>query len=128
MLNPRSLFLLGNKRSGTSHLVRLLNLHPAVFVAHESDVIWILYQMANGLLFHCYPWDGPRGMEATLKQCADLLDCEAVTSRPMTTIPELFNRILLRVMEQGSAVQQRYVKGELGWIGDKKPVQHADPD
>src|SRR5690349_3517914 len=91
-----------------SHLVRLLNLHPAVFVAHESDVIWILYQMANGLLFHCYPWDGPRGMEATLKQCADLLDCEAVTSRPMTTIPELFNRILLRVMEQGSAVQQLF--------------------
>ena len=38
----RPLFLVGNKRSGTSHLVRLLNLHPQVFVSHESDIVWAL--------------------------------------------------------------------------------------
>lgn len=128
MAAPKQLFLVGNKRSGTSHLVRLLNSHPSVFVAHEADVVWILYQMARGLPCRCYPWDGPVGMEATLKACADLLDREAVTRRAATAIPELFDRILARLMEQGSDVQQPRPKERLAWIGDKKPVQQADPD
>ena len=40
----RPLFIIGNKRSGTSQLVRILNLHPEIFIAHESDIIWILHQ------------------------------------------------------------------------------------
>lgn len=89
MADPKPLFLVGNKRSGTSHLVRLLNVHPSVFVAHEADVVWILYQIAQGAPYQCYPWDGPVGMEATLKACADLLDREAATHRMATAIPEL---------------------------------------
>jgi len=128
MADPKPLFLVGNKRSGTSHLVRLLNVHPSVFVAHEADVIWILYQMARGDPFRCYPWDGPVGMEATLKVCADLLDQEAMTHRMATAIPDLYFRILARVMEHGSDVQRPNPKEGLTWIGDKKPVQQADPD
>src|SRR5262245_35628763 len=101
MPDPKPLFLVGNKRSGTSHLVRLLNAHPSVFVAHEADVVWILYQMAQGLQRQCYAWDGPRGMEATVKACADLLDHELLQDRVAAVIPELFHRILMRVMEQG---------------------------
>ena len=70
---PRPLFMIGNKRSGTSHLVRLVNLPPNVFVTHESEIIWVLYQAAQGVPFTCYPWDGPMGMQATLKACADFL-------------------------------------------------------
>ena len=32
---PKPVFFIGNKRSGTSLLVRLMNLHPEVFVTHE---------------------------------------------------------------------------------------------
>ena len=126
-MSPKPLFLVGNKRSGTSHLVRLLNLHPSVFVAHEADVVWILYQMAQGLPLRCYPWDGPRGMDATLNACADLFDREATAHRAATDIAELFQRVLARLMVQGSAVQPPHPKTALTWVGDKKPVQQADP-
>jgi hypothetical protein len=42
------LFIVGNKRSETSQLVRILNLHPQVFEYHESDISWILYQFYIG--------------------------------------------------------------------------------
>ena len=41
------LFIIGNKRWGTSQLVRMLNLHPLMFVSDESDISWILYQFYN---------------------------------------------------------------------------------
>jgi Sulfotransferase family len=128
MEDPKPLFLIGNKRSGTSHLVRLLNVHPSMFVAHEADVVWILYQMAQGVPFRCYPWDGSLGMDATLKACADFLNHGAVTHQIVADIPKLYYQILARVMEQGSDVQQPHSKEGLTWIGDKKPVQQADPD
>src|SRR5947209_8001096 len=61
---PRQVFLMGNKRSGTSLLVRLLNLHPEVFASHESDILWILFQARKEWpeKFECHPWDGPLGM------------------------------------------------------------------
>jgi hypothetical protein len=45
MSGPRPLFIIGSKRSGTSLLVSLLNQHPRVLVTHESDLVWILYQI-----------------------------------------------------------------------------------
>jgi hypothetical protein len=127
MSDPGSLFLIGNKRSGTSHLVRLLNLHPEVFITHESDAIWILYQMAHRLAFHCYPWDGPVGMEATLKACSDILREKSSDGSVGAAIAPLFRRLELALMQRGSAVQKRYTKRALAWLGDKKPVQQADP-
>ena len=35
----KTVFVVGNKRSGTSLLVRLLNAHPGVYVSHESDIL-----------------------------------------------------------------------------------------
>src|SRR5262245_55032250 len=125
MNKPTPLFLIGNKRSGTSHLVRLLNLHPKVFVTHESDVVWLLYQIENRLPVHCYPWDGPVGMEATLKACSDVLYGEDLSRAG--AVSDVFYRIQHRLMERGSDVQQPYRKATLALIGDKKPVQHADP-
>lgn len=122
----RPLFLIGNKRSGTSHLTRLLNLHPDVFVTHESDAIWLLYQWARNEGFRCYPWDGPAGMEATLAVCADLLTTPpgGETAR---SVPDLFEAMQRRLMAVGSAVQQPYPEKQPTWIGDKKPAQQADP-
>ena len=122
----RPLFLIGNKRSGTSHFVRLLNLHPNVFVTHESDVIWLLYRWNAGEPFVTYPWDGPVGMNATLQACGSLLDQPRTAASP--PVAELFTRIQVQLMRHGSAVQQSYRdKAALAWLGDKKPVQHADP-
>src|SRR3954454_6758131 len=69
------LFFVGNKRSGTSLLVELLNFHPDVFVTPESDIVWILYQMRGGWpeTFQCYPWDGPAGMNRTLEAAGTIL-------------------------------------------------------
>jgi len=51
----RPLFLVGNKRSGTSQLVRLLNLHPKIFVAHESDVCGSCTSSTTGCLSRPIP-------------------------------------------------------------------------
>jgi len=124
---PRPLFLIGNKRSGTSHFVRLLNLHPRVFVSHESDAIWILYQASRNQPFEGHAWDGRVGMEATLTACRHLLDRAMPATRPFP-VAELFTSMQLHLMTHGSAVQDAYrLKSEVSWIGDKKPVQHADP-
>ena len=44
----RPLFVIGSKRSGSTLTVHLLNTHPRVFVSHESDVAWLLYQHRDG--------------------------------------------------------------------------------
>ena len=124
---PRALFLLGNKRSGTSHLVRLLNLHPQVFVTHESDIVWILYQIRSGKTPECYPWDGPLGMEATMDACKDVFEINAKNLVEGQGIPEVFFQVEQFLMLNGSKVQKPYDKTDLAWIGDKKPVQQADP-
>jgi hypothetical protein len=127
MSDLKAVFLIGNKRSGTSHFVRLLNLHPEVFVTHESDVIWILYQMAHRLPFRCYPWDGPRGMEATLEACTGIIREESKDLSDEGAVAGLFHRIEQWLMQRGSKVQEPYNKRALAWEGDKKPVQQADP-
>jgi hypothetical protein len=124
-IRPRPLLLVGSKRSGTSHLTRLLNLHPDVFVSHESDVVWILYQLQRQVPYRCYPWDGPLGMTATLAACGELLNNPGAAA---VSIEALFVKLLRHLMTQGSAVQLPYPKKRrLQWIGDKKPVQQCDP-
>jgi hypothetical protein len=115
---PRGLFLLGNKRSGSSLLARLLSLHPRVRVTHESDIAWILYQARDGWprRFRCHPWDGPLGMRATLRSCRNLL-------RSALEAGEETSAVFLRVQ---SALAELPLE-PLAWLGDKKPVQQADP-
>lgn len=125
-------FMVGNKRSGTSMLVRLLNRHPRMYVTHESDVAWVLFQARNGRpdRFRCHPWDGPLGMNATLDAARDVVDTLPPDHAPTDTeLADAYHAIQDRVMRRGSAVQRALPwKRNLAWIGDKKPVQGADPD
>src|SRR3954469_6301054 len=117
------LFFMGNKRSGTSLLVKLLNLHPEIATTHEADIVWILYQMQQGWpgQFECYPWDGPTGMKRTLQTCGTLLrTCALNGSRP--------GDVFQLVEEQLSSQDKPEQKSVHKWIGDKKPVQQSDPE
>jgi len=55
----KAVFIVGNKRSGSTQLMALLNLHPNIFVSNESDIIWILYRFHNNQDIVPYPWDTP---------------------------------------------------------------------
>ncbi|OBF38333.1 hypothetical protein A5719_19510 [Mycolicibacterium peregrinum] len=116
----RFLFIVGNKRSGTSHLVRLLNLHPQVFVSHESDIVWALFQFAHGEPFQSHPWDSDRGLRHTVQSCGDLFRTERSARENLLAIQR-------RLMEVGTPFLPPQTKPELAWIGDKKPFQHGDP-
>ena len=116
----RPLFIVGNKRSGTSQLVRLLNLHPRVFVSHESDIVWALYQFSHDQPFQSHPWDSDRGLRHTLESCGDLFRRERSPRQNLLAIQQ-------RLMERGTPFLPPQTKAELLWIGDKKPFQHTDP-
>lgn len=116
----RPLFIVGNKRSGTSQLVRLLNLHPQVFVSHESDIIWALYQFSRGQPFQSHPWDSDRGLGHTLEICEDLFRREQSPRQNFLAVQQ-------RLMETGTPFLPPQMKTRLLWIGDKKPFQHTDP-
>ena len=129
MSDPGYLFTLGNKRSGTTLLVELLNLHPAIFITHESDVIWLLYQAALGRPFQGYPWDGSVGMDATVTPCRKYLeDAREQLPAQKDSIKDLFLRVERHLMYHGSQVQQPEPGKSPLWMGDKKPVQQADPE
>jgi hypothetical protein len=115
-------FIAGNKRSGSSLLVHLLNLHPEIFVSHESDIIWILYNFHAGKDIVPYPADDPGGMSYTLATCRHLLNRQKSPS-------ENFFRIQKELMKKGFSINLRPMeKSGLRWIGDKKPFQYADPE
>jgi len=116
----RPLFIIGNKRSGTSHLVRLLNLHPHVFVSHESDIAWILYQFHRNRPFRAHAWDSEKGMRFTLESAGHLLQRNRAPS-------ENFMAVQRHLMEKGTPWLGPLKKPDLLWIGDKKPFQHTDP-
>ncbi len=116
----KPLFMVGNKRSGTSQLVRLLNLHPRVFIAHESDLVWILYQFHHQMEWQPHPWDSGRGMDVTLASCAGCL-------HPERTPRENYFVMQQRIMETGNPWMGASNKKAVLWSGDKKPFQHTDP-
>ena len=114
------LFVVGNKRSGTSLLVRLLNAHPNLYMSHESDILWLLYCHDNGLPFEPHPDDGFLGASYTLKQAAQFFDSDK-------RIPEIFERVQHHLMRVGSPWLDAMEKPALTCMGDKKPVQMTDP-
>ncbi len=129
-MSIRPLFLIGTKRAGSTLSVNLLNLHPRVFVTHESDVAWILYQAVHGWPNgrRCHPLDAARGFESTLASCGELVDAFERGPRDRAAIREAFNTIQRWIMKHGSAMDKPRSKPDLLWLGDKKPVQHADPE
>src|SRR5918997_6665920 len=84
MPRPRPLFVIGSKRSGSTLMANLLNAHPRVFVSHESDVLWILYQARDGqpARYVRHPLDSELMMSATVRSCRRILD--SVLGRPPT--------------------------------------------
>jgi hypothetical protein len=118
---PKALFIIGNKRSGTTQIVKLLNLHPQVFVSHESDIIWILYQFYNRLPYRAYSQDSDLGMQDALMRSGHLLD------KGKSPVENYF-AFQQHLMESGSSWLPPMKKRELLWIGDKKPFQNADPE
>ena len=75
MSKPKPLFVTGNKRSGTTVLTNLLNAHPQVFISHEADTAWILFQAQNGRPAHykTHPFDSRLMLDSTLKSCKRIL-------------------------------------------------------
>lgn len=120
MDKPEALFIVGHKRSGSTLLTHLMNLHPNIFISHETDIIWILYQLQNNLEIQPYRFDGPIGINRALKNHSEIIHSQ-------TTIREKFTRLLYEEMRQGSKRLQPMNKKNLMYIGDKKPFQQIDP-
>jgi tetratricopeptide (TPR) repeat protein len=114
-------FLAGNKRSGSSFIVKLLNLHPKMFMSHESDIIWILNNFHANKPFIPYPLDDPHGMQHTLDTCGHFLNEANSPKENYFTIQQCLMR------EGFNLLLPPMSKTDLIWIGDKKPVQYSDP-
>jgi hypothetical protein len=137
MSNPKPLLIMGSKRSGSTFLVNVLNQHPQVFITHESDVIWILYQIYRDTpsRFHSYPLDEGKGMWATLDECSEILGSIPSSTSDKQVIVRTFHRMLAHINEHGRGKPDHprmwdypQKKNNLTWIGDKKPVQYSDPE
>ena len=111
-----TVFFIGNKRSGTTHFVKVINRHRRVFVAPEADLVWSLFCHEAGQPIVRYPDDGDLGLRRTLASFESLITSDDKTPQ------EKFKLVL-------SEMARRVGKDpeELTWIGDKKPVQQADP-
>lgn len=100
MTRPRPLFIMGNKRSGSTLMTDLLNSHANVFVSHESDIAWILYQARNGrpARYRTHPLDSRLMLDPTLKSCRRILK-ETLSGEPThAEIVEAFYRVQDRLM------------------------------
>lgn len=117
----KGLFIVGNKRSGSTHIMRLLNLHPEVFISNESDIIWILYNFHRGKEIERYPHDSPGGMNAALKLAREVLD-------PNASVVENYETFQRKLMETGFLKMEPTQKDKLEYIGDQKPYQNIDPE
>jgi hypothetical protein len=83
--------------------------------------------MLQGETPQCYLWDGPLGMEATMEACKNVLEMNAKNVVEGRSIPEVFFQVEHLLMKNGSKIQASHNKTDLAWVGDKKPVQQADP-
>jgi Sulfotransferase family len=131
MSNPKPLFIMGSKCSGSTHLVNALNLHPQVYVTHESDIVWILYQIYKDApeRFRSYPLDEDKGMWATLKKYSGILESVPAGTNDYKRIVQAFYDVLLQINEIGrDGWDDPQGKKNLAWTGDKKPVQYSDPE
>lgn len=102
MTRPKPLFIMGNKRSGSTLMTDLLNSHANVFVSHESDIAWILYQSRNGrpARYETHPLDSRLMLDSTLKSCRRILK-ETLGGEPThEEIVEAFYRAQSRLMSQ----------------------------
>jgi hypothetical protein len=102
MSRPQPLFIMGNKRSGTTLVTDLLNSHPNVFVSHEADIAWILFQARNGRPDHyeTHPLDSRLMLDSTLKSCRRILNQTLGNKPGHSEIVEAFYRCQNRLMHE----------------------------
>lgn len=126
MPRPKPLFVIGSKRSGSTLVANLLNAHPRVFVSHESDVLWILYQARNGrpARYVRHPLDSELMMSSTVRSCRRILD--SVLGDPPTPeqVVEAFHRVQARLMDEyfHPPLEQRVKRAVLGAGKDRSPL------
>lgn len=119
--SPGQLFFIGNKRSGTTVLAQKINLHPDIHITHETDIIWILYRLYNGLPFEFYPKDEPHSTIVTLEQCRHILN----NYQAMTPL-ECYRQCQHHLMKNGTKWMPGTDKRVI-LLGDKKPNQQSEP-
>jgi hypothetical protein len=117
----KAVFMVGNKRSGSTQLMKLMSLHPNIFVSNESDIVWILYRFHNDLDIVPYHYDTPVGMNRTLEKYTDLLSKDKTPFENFVTIQK-------SIMENGVGKIKPVHKENLQWIGDQKPFQQIAPE
>jgi hypothetical protein len=107
------LFFVGNKRSGTTHLMRLLNFDSRIHISNESDLIWILFSLYNKESITRYPLDSPKAFNRTMKIVGNTLD-------KLEEPEDQFARLI-------QMVEPTIFPENLQILGDQKMFQHADP-
>lgn len=118
----RHLFFVGNKRSGTTLLTRLLNVHPNVFILQETDVPWILFQMQRVCQLQAYAWDDGFLMRKSFLAYGDMLD----STDPEGSLLKVAQHVSQHGGHPGHS-QPPVGRRDLQVIGDKKPYTYADP-
>lgn len=112
-------------------MVNLLNLHPNILVSHEADVAWLLYQLHRepGGKITAYPLDEEKGLQATLQTHGDIFDAlRGKESIDDEMLKDAFSEFYVRLNNHGRGQWDEAAgKQSLVWVGDKKPVQQADP-
>jgi len=101
--------------------MRLLNLHPEVFISNESDIVWILYNFHKGIPIKPYPHDSPGGFQAAIKTAESILD------KNLSPL-ENYERFQKHLMRNGFLKMKGVEKEKLSYIGDQKPYQNIDPE
>jgi hypothetical protein len=96
---------MGSKRSGSTVLTNLLNTHSGVFVTHEADTAWILYQSRGGIppRYRPHPLDSTKMMTTTLKDCRHILRSTLGDKPASDGIVEAFYRMQTHLLEKRQA-------------------------
>lgn len=102
MSRPKPLFIMGNKRSGSTLVTDLLNVHPEVFVSHESDIAWLLYQAKDGRpeRYEPHPLDSALMLSSTVKSCRRILKSTLGDRPGRDEIVEAFYRAQTHLMRK----------------------------
>ncbi|MBI1182678.1 hypothetical protein GC194_00295 [bacterium] len=120
-MSSSALFIIGNKRSGSTHLMRMLNLHPDIFVSNESDIVWILYCLHHQRPITDYPYDSPAGKNRAMQIAGNTLN-------PHARVQDNFVNFQMQFMRGFHTEKQIPANGSFTYIGDQKPYQNCDPE
>ena len=113
----KTIFFIGNKRSGTSILAKSINLHPQIHITHESDLLWITYRLYKYGSIEFYKFDNDVTTKSTIQTCKNIIEKYQSMSPK-----EFFLRCHQKLMITGSFWNIPTDK-VVSIIGDKKPSQ-----